>query len=170
MSWVSLVSTMWLGKSTRAVMLADSKVGCRFSPMFTLSLSWILFAGFGRYSLFVLVIWLLRRRLQYSGHLKNSRVANFGSKSNGWSIRSIRWYSWRINHHFHTIYFDVLINTSERWKSQNLRQFFMHYIENYNSPLVERTPTMRSSILVAVSRALAMPLKIASAIWWRFEP
>lgn len=136
MSWVSLVSTMWLGKSTRAVMLADSKVGCRFSPMFTLSLSWILFAGFGRYRLFVLVIWLLRRRLQYSGHLKNSRVANFGSKSNGWSIRSIRWY----------------------------------YIENYNSPLVERTPTMRSSILVAVSRALAMPLKIASAIWWRFEP
>ena len=43
-------------------------------------------------------------------------------------------------------------------------------IENHSFPLVERTPTMRSSTLVAVSRALAMPLKIASTIWWRFEP
>ena len=43
-------------------------------------------------------------------------------------------------------------------------------IGNHRFPLVERTPTMRSSTLVAVSRALAMPLKIASTIWWRFEP
>lgn len=33
-------------------------------------------------------------------------------------------------------------------------------IENHSFPLVERTPTMRSSTLVAVSRALAMPLKL----------
>ena len=40
----------------------------------------------------------------------------------------------------------------------------------YSVPLVDKTPSIRASLRVAASSALANALNMASSLWWSFSP